>query len=53
MALGFKNFLVDAIFIVTDMGPQAALLDRVWRVAEIIIKCLLLSLDTSRLMIRL
>ena len=25
------NFIVDAIFIVTDMGPQGALLDRVWR----------------------
>jgi len=26
-----ENFIVDAIFIVTDMGPQGALLDRVWR----------------------
>jgi len=26
-----KDFLVDAIFIVIDMGPQGALLDRVWR----------------------
>ena len=26
-----KIFLVDAVYIVTDMGPQGALLDRVWR----------------------
>ena len=31
-----KDFLVDAVFIVTDMGPQGALLDRVWRGPEML-----------------
>jgi hypothetical protein len=31
-----KDFLVDAVFIVTDMVPQGALLDRVWRGPEML-----------------